>query len=201
MKMPTADKTKLLLLAITPAASAIGDANTADGNTPVILTSVISIFLILYAYILHVENTRLKNEIKKCKTRLAEYAHTGDAYEPVKPAKDQTETKYLDVKKSAEGGGMLERYTKRLYWDRLPSTIKNVSSERVELARLENKKRDLEEVIELTKKKYCQREIDEKNYTDIINENQKQIIDLEARTNKIRKEQDEQEKKLSQHTK
>lgn len=197
MKTPKAIKTALLILANT-ASFCAAEADANSGSTPVLILSLVSILLLLYSYKLHAENTRLRNEARRYRAKLAEYINTEEKREDSHPNLEQGEQKHLELKKKLHEG-VVDQYAKRLYWDRLTSTLNKVSSLGEELTQLENKKRDLEEVIELTKRKYYQREIDEKSFTDIIKENEKQMIDAEAKIAKLRKKQDEDEKTPGQN--
>jgi hypothetical protein len=200
MKTPAALKTTLLFLAFVQTACAEADAGIPDLNASVVITAAVSAVLLFYSYLVRAENARLKNEIKKYKSKLAEYARAEEKPGPAGRGVEKAGMASADAKTNDAAGGMLEQYTKKLYWDRLPSTIKKVSSDGEELLSLQNKERDLEEVIELTKRKYIQREIDEKSFSEIIKEHQKQIIEVEAKISKIRKKEDEEERSIGPST-
>jgi hypothetical protein len=163
------------------------DAGSSDLNTTVILISLVAIGLLVYSYKLRIANLKLKEEVRRYRSKLAEFLQTVEAkYEPVKSTEGNKKPGEADVIERQESEGVRAQYTKRLYWDRLTSTI-NKTSEHEELAELESRKKDLEELIELTKKKYHMREIDEKSFSEIIKDHQKQMIEVEAKIGKLMK--------------
>lgn len=185
----------LLLMLTTASLAGAADFNPNDPTMSVILISIVAIVLLVYSYKLRVENIRLGEELNKYKSRFAEYVQSmGGKYEPIKSYEQMggrsTEEKHEEGKPKEEEVGAKEKYTKRLYWDRLASTISKTTPNNEELTELEDKKKDLQELIELTKKKYHQREIGEKSFDEIIKEQQKQMIEIDGKISKLRKKEE-----------
>lgn len=62
------------------------------------------------------------------------------------------------------------------------------------LQKLQDKKRRVEYMIDLTKRRYYQREMDEESFREIVRDHQKKLIDIETKI----KEMEEQIKKLKE---
>jgi len=173
--------TLFLAVSLTTVAEAAG-FEMDDQTGSVLLISALCLVLLGYSYVKHVENLKLKRELAKYKIKVKEIIREKDQqYEPIKAGDGQT------VEKKEEKEGIREQYTKRLYWDRLTSTINKVTLPAVdEITELERRKKDLEEVIEITKRKYQRRELDEKSFGEIIKDQQKQMIEIEATINRLK---------------
>lgn len=183
----------LLLMLTTASLAGAADFNPNDPTMSVILISIVAIVLLGYSYKLRVENIRLGEELNRYKSRFAEYVQSmGSKYEPIK-SYEQMGGRSTEEKHGGGEEGVKERYTKRLYWDRLASTISKTTPNNEELTELEDKKKDLQELIELTKKKYHQREIGEKSFDEIIKEQQKQMIEIDGKISKLRKKEETNE--------
>ncbi|MBM3309447.1 MAG: hypothetical protein FJY77_04255 [Candidatus Altiarchaeales archaeon] len=166
-----------LVLILSSASASAADAREAV-NMPFTLVSLLAIALLLLSCKLYSNNIGLKKELARYRARLLEYTQR---YEPIKvggPASKATG----EADKIVEPE---EEHAKKIYWDRISSTIGKTQPNSRELEELQNKKKDLEGMIELTKRKYHQRELDEKSFSDIIKDQQKQIIEIEARINKL----------------
>ena len=68
------------------------------------------------------------------------------------------------------------------YWKRL----QDMSFEGGEVDKLEAQRKEMENIIELTKTKYHSRVIDEKTFGEIVGEYEKKLIELESKINKAR---------------
>jgi len=170
----------LILFYATTASAANGEDSI---NVPFTLITLLAIVLLLITCELYIENARLKRRILEYRTKLMEYTK----YEPIRMGGALGEQKNIE-ETFAENAGLEDRHAKRLYWDRFSETL-NKTQSGGELTELQSRKKDLEDMVELTKRKYHRREIDEKSFSEIIKDQQKQIIEVESRIRKLTKEE------------
>ncbi len=73
--------------------------------------------------------------------------------------------------------------------DITPSEIAKLSQEERKkmLAKLEDKREEVQQMIELTKKKFYQRELDQDSFKELIKEHEKNLISIESKINKIKR--------------
>ncbi|MDD5110954.1 MAG: hypothetical protein PHG85_00245 [Candidatus Altiarchaeota archaeon] len=164
------------------------------GMLPVAAVGLLLILLFAYSYKLQKDNLRLKEEAARYKSKLAEYVSMHEEHiEPAKKIPEKSEIAAVSSQKVAEDSKatMREQYTKRLYWDRLESTIRKSAAS--DLTVLDAKKRDIDDIIQITKRKRVSGEIDENSYGEIMTQKQKELIELEARISKLKKSGDSKE--------
>jgi len=174
--------TLCLILTLSTSACAFS-IDFTEPKTTVVILCLVCFSLLVFSYGMYVENSHLKEEIVRLKSKFIEYVKEKEGkYEPVRTVK------YAEspLEPPEEKLTLQEQHARRLYWDRLASTITKSSASGGELAELEAKKKDLQDMIELTKTKYHQREIDEKSFSDIIKDQQKQLIEIESKINKLK---------------
>jgi hypothetical protein len=120
---------------------------------------------------------RLKNEINEAK---------GDLEKIRFDTKSITDEMDRDEIRRIEGAPKNNKKTASLrgdYWERIDELSHDAGHPSRQ--RLEEDKRDIETMIEMTKAKYHTRAIDEKTYTNIIEEYQKKMIEIEAKMKKL----------------
>jgi hypothetical protein len=117
-----------------------------------------------------------RNEIRENEDRIAQQKN-----ELVESIEDKVRAD--DVKKHLEDPELHGEGLRREFWDK----VETIASEpgKSELDKLLDQKKEVEEMIELTKAKYHTRVIDEASFNDITKDYQKKLIEIESKMRKI----------------
>ncbi len=145
--------------------------------------------LLIYVLKLLSENKKLKAQLLR-ETRILKKQHeeiSSEKTEIEKLRKNAAQTDprtFEEMKKaqitrknSAEG-------IKNEYWDKI-GKVTGGKPEDDELKKLTDEKKNIEEMLELTKKKYHTREIDEKSYSNITEDYQRKLIEVESKIKRL----------------
>ena len=160
------------------------------GMLPSIAFALALVILLLISYKLHKDNSRLREEAKSYKNKLSEYVSMHE--EHAEPAVSSPEKPVTTSESTPKAGNVREgiraQYTKRLYWDRLNSTM--TKSNASELTGLNARKNDISEIIRIAREKLVKNEIDQKSFDDIMAEHQRRLIEVEAKISKLQSGQE-----------
>lgn len=124
---------------------------------------------------------KLRGEVQTCRDELEKHRIEAQAAVDEKTASE--------IRKAGESAHVMRESDglRKEYWDRLGHMG---VAENAELKKLLDEKQEIEGMIELTKAKYHTRAIDEKSFSDITEEYQKKLIELEAKIRKLKGEGD-----------
>ena len=75
---------------------------------------------------------------------------------------------------------------KKMYWEKISESKVSAGPQESEIVELEKQRKELQDMVDLTKKKYHRREIDEGSFREIVRDYQKKLIELEAKMDEIK---------------
>ncbi|MBD3389314.1 MAG: hypothetical protein GF416_09460 [Candidatus Altiarchaeales archaeon] len=178
----------LLMLATTAIATATPKDGGMDLSTLGLVGFVFGILALLYTYNLTQTRDGLEKQIRQKKRALmrvsAELKEVNAELKARRGDLDSILSSEVEKIDKVTANKPMSDGIKRGHWDRLGEMERTSTGEGSELGRLEEEREEIERMIEATRDKYHKRMLDEKSFSNITQDYQKKLIELETKIKK-----------------